>query len=105
MAITHILSGTPFKVEEVNLNSNDYGAPEYKVEKATVKENPEVAEGTIQLGYNAQVTVTNTLANVAELVIKKLMQKVRFYQEQNLLLHLRLMNLKLIQQHPVKTES
>lgn len=75
VAITHILSGTPFKVEEVNLNRNDYGAPEYKVEKATVKENPEVAEGTIQLGYNAQVTVTNTLANVAELVIKKVNAK------------------------------
>ena len=59
VSITQILSGTTFKVEEVELNDNAYGTPEYKVESAIVNENSNIAEGTILLGKNAQVTVTN----------------------------------------------
>lgn len=76
VSITQILSGTTFKVEEEDLSS-DYGTPEYKVDETTaiVKENSEVAEGTIELNKDAQVTITNTLASVAELVIKKVNTK------------------------------
>lgn len=76
VSITQILSGTTFKVEEEDLSS-DYGTPEYKVDETTaiVNKDSEVAEGTIELSKDAQVTVTNTLASVAELVIKKVNTK------------------------------
>ena len=76
VSITQILSGTTFKVEEEDLSS-DYGTPEYKVDETTaiVNKDSEVAEGTIELNKDAQVTITNTLASVAELVIKKVNTK------------------------------
>ena len=76
VSITQILSGTTFKVEEEELSS-DYGTPEYKVDETTaiVNEDSEVAEGTIELNKDAQVTVTNVLASVAELDFKKVNTK------------------------------
>ena len=63
--LTQIMSGTYFKVTEVNLDSNKYESPKYE----TVNKNDagkvdgeaaETNEGTIKLNYNAAVTVTNT---------------------------------------------
>lgn len=105
VSITQILSGTTFRVEEINLNTTDYGTPEYKIENADATDASQAATGTIQLGNDAKVTVTNTLTSVAELVMKKSIQKERFYLEQNLRLLLRLTNLKLIQQRQMKRES
>lgn len=61
ISITQILSGTKFKVEEINLNNQ-----EYKVPTITVSDCKDVdiskeytAEGTIKLGKDASVFVTN----------------------------------------------
>ena len=75
VSITQILSGTTFRVEEINLNTTDYGTPEYKIENADATDASQVATGTIQLGKDAKVTVTNTLTSVAELVMKKVNTK------------------------------
>ena len=63
--LTQIMSGTYFKVTEVNLDSNKYESPKYEtVNKNDVGkadgEAAETNEGTIKLNYNAAVTVTNT---------------------------------------------
>lgn len=60
VAITGILSSTNFKVTEEGLNNQLYQTPSIKVtdyENATV----EGADGTIKLGEDAKVTVTNSL--------------------------------------------
>lgn len=75
VSITQILSGTTFRVEEINLNTTDYGIPEYKIENADATDVSQAATGTIQLGNDAKVTVTNTLTSVAELVMKKVNTK------------------------------
>ena len=75
VSITQILSGTTFKVEEINLKPTDYGTPEYKIEDADKTGTDQAATGTIQLGNHAKVTVTNTLTSVAELVMKKVNTK------------------------------
>lgn len=75
VSITQILSGTTFRVEERNLNTTDYGTPEYKIENADATDASQAATGTIQLGIDAEVTVTNTLTSVAELVMKKVNTK------------------------------
>lgn len=60
VTVTGILSGTSFKVEEVNLNSDKYYDPE-KVINGADASGIEGADGSIKLGENANVTVTNTL--------------------------------------------
>lgn len=75
VSITQILSGTTFRVEEINLNTTDYGTPEYKIENADATDASQAATGTIQLGKDAEVTVTNTLTSVAELIMKKVNTK------------------------------
>lgn len=81
VVITQILSGTKFKVEEVNLNKKEtaYGDPEYKVEykegdkveEKTVAEDATAVEDIIELKKNVFVTVTNIPASSAEIVINK----------------------------------
>ena len=61
ISITQILSGTKFKVEEINLNNQEYKVPTITVSDCkdvdTSKEY--TAEGTIELGNDASVLVTN----------------------------------------------
>lgn len=66
VSIIHILSETSFQVEEVNLDSSKYyDNPEKEVTNADASEvtNSDgsiVADGSIRLGQNANVVVTNT---------------------------------------------
>ena len=71
VAITTILSGTDFKVWEVDPNitgtEGEYNPPEYEVEHVETSElsdpnSTEFACGEIKLGEDALVTVTNSLA-------------------------------------------
>lgn len=61
VVITQILSGTGFLVQEVGLDSSVYSEP-IKAVIADTCDAPEVegADGTIVLGKNAEVTITNT---------------------------------------------
>lgn len=70
VAITTILSGTDFKVWEIDPNSTGtagkYNPPEYNVEHVDSSDlsdpdSTEFACGEIKLGENAEVTVTNSL--------------------------------------------
>lgn len=60
ISITQILSGTEFKVEEINLNNQEYKVPTITVSgcKDVVTSN-NIATGTIELGNDASVLVTN----------------------------------------------
>lgn len=67
VVITQILSGTEFKVEEVNLDENKYAA--YKKEviegtcaAGTIKDSDDkvISDGTIELKKDAKVEITNT---------------------------------------------
>lgn len=60
VTVTGILSGTSFKVEEVNLNTDKYYDPEKEINGAATS-GIEGADGSIKLGENANVTVTNIL--------------------------------------------
>lgn len=62
ISITQILSGTKFKVEEINLNSEKYKVPMIKVSGCKdVNTSNNIATGTIELGKDkdASVVVTN----------------------------------------------
>lgn len=62
VAITGILSGTDFKVEEVNLDSDIYDTPKLEIKKGTYDPAtlPDAdAMGSIKSGKYAEVTVTN----------------------------------------------
>lgn len=66
VSIVQIMSGTDFKVEEVNLNEGldipKYDLPTYTVAPETAEKiNNSEGSGTILLGKNATVTVTNSL--------------------------------------------
>lgn len=71
IAITDILSGTSFKVEEVNLDEI-YMNPEKELKEGTYTTEGclEGADGEILLGRDAQVTVTNS-KNVKSLYVEK----------------------------------
>lgn len=67
VVITQILSGTEFKVEEVNLDENQYAAYKKEVVKDTCSEgtikdsdNKVISDGTIELKKDAKVEITNT---------------------------------------------
>lgn len=64
VSIIHILSGTSFRIEEVNLNSDKYANPEKKVNNANASDVKDAegntADGSIRLGQDANVVVTNT---------------------------------------------
>lgn len=66
VVITQILSGTEFRVEEVNLNSNLYADYEKNVVEGTCSEgtikdsnNKVISDGTIELKKDAKVEITN----------------------------------------------
>ena len=67
VAVTSILSGTSFRVEEVNLNSEKYDTPDKAVNNADVSvvtdTDGHTADGSIKLGQDANVVVTNTPKN------------------------------------------
>ena len=72
VAITQILSDTDFKVTEIDpntgLSSPKYDSPEYEVKAGTadkIGQNGD-ASGTILLGKNAEVTVTNSLSEAPD---------------------------------------
>lgn len=71
VVLEQILAGTSFEVNEINLNTKDYGNPEYSIEEAEVVSTTDTASGKIKLGSDAKVTVTNTRNNVASLEITK----------------------------------
>lgn len=71
VVLEQILAGTSFEVNEINLNSTDYGNPEYSIEAAEDVNTTDKASGKIKLGSDAKVTVTNTRNNVASLEITK----------------------------------
>lgn len=71
VVLEQILAGTSFEVNEINLNTTDYGNPEYSIEAAEVVSTTDTASGKIKLGSDAKVTVTNTRNNVASLEITK----------------------------------
>lgn len=71
VVLEQILAGTSFEVNEINLNSTDYGNPEYSIEAAEDVNTTDKASGKIELGSDAKVTVTNTRNNVASLEITK----------------------------------
>lgn len=64
VSIIHILSGTSFRIEEVNLNSDKYANPEKTVNNANASDVKDAegntADGSIRLGQNANAVVTNT---------------------------------------------
>lgn len=61
VVITQILSGTSFKVEEVNLDSNNYLTPVKTIAEGTFDTSDVTgADGAIKLGADVQVTVTNS---------------------------------------------
>ena len=64
VAVTSILSGTSFRVEEVNLNSEKYDTPDKAVNNADASvvtdTDGHTADGSIKLGQDANVVVTNT---------------------------------------------
>jgi fibro-slime domain-containing protein/LPXTG-motif cell wall-anchored protein len=66
VVITQILSGTNFKVEEVNLNSDKYKTPVITVQNCKTDGLEENVTGQIQLSKDAMVTVTNELKVVQE---------------------------------------
>ena len=63
ISITQILSGTKFKVEEINLNNQEYKVPTIAVrcnkDKDVATFKGYTAVGTIELGNDASVLVTN----------------------------------------------
>ena len=61
ISITQILSGTKFKVEEINLDNQEYKVPTITVSgcKDVDTSKEYTAEGTIELGNDASVLVTN----------------------------------------------
>ena len=71
VVLEQILAGTSFEVNEINLNTTDYGNPEYSIEEAEVVSTTDTASGKIKLGSDAKVTVTNTRNDVASLEITK----------------------------------
>lgn len=71
VVLEQILAGTSFEVNEINLNTKDYGNPEYSIEEAEVVSTTDTASGKIKLGSDAKVTVTNTRNDVASLEITK----------------------------------
>lgn len=71
VVLEQILAGTSFEVNEINLNTTDYGNPEYSIEAADIVNTTDSASGKIKLGSDAKVTVTNTRNNVASLEITK----------------------------------
>ena len=71
VVLEQILAGTSFEVNEINLNENDYGKPEYSIDKAEDVNTADKASGKIKLGSDAKVTVTNTRNDVASLEITK----------------------------------
>lgn len=64
VSIIHILSGTSFRIEEVNLNSDKYANPEKTVNNANASDVKDAegntADGSIRLGQDANAVVTNT---------------------------------------------
>ena len=67
VAVTSILSGTSFRVEEVDLNSEKYDTPDKAVNNADASvvtdTDGHTADGSIKLGQDANVVVTNTPKN------------------------------------------
>lgn len=67
VAVTSILSGTSFRVEEVDLNSEKYDTPDKAVNNADASvvtdTDGHIADGSIKLGQDANVVVTNTPKN------------------------------------------
>lgn len=67
VAVTSILSGTSFRVEEVNLDSEKYDTPDKAVNNADASvvtdTDGHIADGSIKLGQDANVVVTNTPKN------------------------------------------
>lgn len=67
VAVTSILSGTSFRVEEVNLDSEKYDTPDKAVNNADTSvvtdADGHTADGSIKLGQDANVVVTNTPKN------------------------------------------
>ena len=67
VAVTSILSGTSFRVEEVNLDSAKYDTPDKAVNNADTSvvtdTDGHTADGSIKLGQDANVVVTNTPKN------------------------------------------
>ena len=60
VVITSILSGTSFKVEEVNLSDSAYLDPEKNVKTGTYDSSSvNGADGAIKLGTDAEITITN----------------------------------------------
>lgn len=61
VVVTQILSGTSFKVEEVNLDPVNYLDPEKEIKAGTAGGSQiEDADGMILLGTDAEVTITNS---------------------------------------------
>lgn len=73
VVLEQILAGTSFEVNEINLDGNDYGNPEYSIDKDKAEDvnTTNKASGKIKLGNDAKVTVTNTRNDVASLEITK----------------------------------
>lgn len=73
VVLEQILAGTSFEVNEINLDANDYGNPEYSIDKDKAEDvnTTNKASGKIKLGNDAKVTVTNTRNDVASLEITK----------------------------------
>ena len=73
VVLEQILAGTSFEVNEINFDANDYGNPEYSIDKDKAEDvnTTNKASGKIKLGNDAKVTVTNTRNDVASLEIKK----------------------------------
>lgn len=71
VVLEQILAGTSFEVNEINLETTDYGNPEYSIEAADIVNTTDSASGKIKLGNDAKVTVTNTRNDVASLEITK----------------------------------
>ena len=73
VVLEQILAGTSFEVNEISLDANDYGNPEYSIDKDKAEDvnTTNKASGKIKLGNDAKVTVTNTRNDVASLEIKK----------------------------------
>ena len=64
VAVTQLLSGTNFKVEEVGLTSN-YNKPVKAVDRCKVATVTD-ADGEIELGIDAKVTITNEIKKLDE---------------------------------------
>lgn len=73
VVLEQILAGTSFEVNEIKLDANDYGNPEYSIDKDKAEDvnTTNKASGKIKLGNDAKVTVTNTRNDVASLEITK----------------------------------